>query len=272
MPFYTIQRTPRVPDIPSNVVTVEGSEPADSSTRNDGEADENEPPAYDSLVPSTPTLFQPQSIVIDHSLIFPSEPPATALYQLNHNLDTGNSVTIGRIDHTTTRAPGRSPRTRVRDRPIYEFSHKIFDSKSIEIKGKRSDGFFTVGMYQHDYIGDHDWRLVGASGGLLTCKPSKKRIFSKSNIAFKWIEEGGKVVALEHKRKDRPTIKNGKHPGAAGPDERQVLDILEPLEQKAVDLLVTAWCARVWHDTLEANKVQMTAKEGGRSSHDQDSI
>ena len=77
-------------------------------------------------------------------------------------------------------------------------------------------------------------------------------------------------MALEHKRKDRPKLKDGKDRGEVGPDERQVLKVLEPLEQKAVDLLVTAWCARVWHDTLEANKVQMTAKEGGTSSHDQD--
>ncbi|MCJ1333070.1 hypothetical protein MMC10_009764 [Thelotrema lepadinum] len=268
MPFYTIQRTPRAQEDSSNVVAIDGSEPVDSSAWNGEMEDDNELPAYDSLIPATSTLFQPQSIVIDHSLIFPAEPPANALYQLNHNLDSGNSVTIGRIDHTTTEAPGRSPRTRVRDRPIYTFSHEIFNHKRIIIDGKRRDGFSSSSMYKNDYVGGRGWSLVSNLGGLLTCTPTRKHLFSSPKVAFKWIDEGGKLVAVEDKQKDRPESKDAKNSGGAEPDARPVLTILEPLEQKAVDILVTAWCARVWHDTLEANKAQLTLREGGSSSRD----
>ena len=274
MPFYTIQRTPQAQPGPTTVVALGGTDTQPSDARNQETEEDNELPSYDSLVPGPAAPFQPQSIVIDHSLIFPAEPPSNALYQLNHDLDSGNNVAIGRIDHTTTETPGRSPRTRVRDRPIYTFAHRIFNDKIIEITGKRKDCFAHVLMTKATSISGTTWKLCSSTASwkeqgvaMLHCK-SASSLFGKSDTSFKWIDAGGKSIAIESKRVNRPNSKDGKGPSNATSDKRQMLNIMEPLEQKAVDLLITAWCARVWHDTLESNKVPLTPKEGAGSSYD----
>ena len=272
MPFYTVQKTPAAPiqqESSSQIIALQGSDPLGEENRHQEESsDSNELPSYDSLVPPPSTLFKPQSIVIDHSLIFPSEPPSEALYQLNHDLDSGNSVAIGRIDHVTSESSNGSPRVRIRDRPIYTFSHRIFNDKVIEILGKRKDGFSYLLMTKHSSFGSIVWKVCIANSAwkeqataMIQCKSSTLTL-GKSDLAFKWVDGAGKTVAVEYKQNRRSESRDGKSLPKNDPDQRHVLNISQQLEQKAVDVLVTAWCARVWHDALETNKAPLTPKEG----------
>lgn len=271
MPFYTIQPTP-APSISHALAAAprQPVEPDEPPSEDPPTVDENELPSYDSLIGNNSTFFRPQSIVIDRSLIFPSEPPSNALYQLNHDLDSGNTVTIGRIDHTTTETPGRAPRTRVRDRPIYTFSHRIFNDSFIELAGKRKDGFTFVLMVKKTSLRGPSWKVCSSTAStrqegpiMLRCKPVHAW-FSHSHLAFKWIDAGGKTIAIEGRDQRHPKNVRNKEESEYSPSTRQMLNILEPLEQKALDILVTAWCARVWHDALDARKAPLTPNEGTR--------
>ncbi|KAI4154080.1 MAG: hypothetical protein LQ340_001905 [Diploschistes diacapsis] len=275
MPFYTIQRTPVILAAQTrsrDLAVLEDSEPEDPVPVDEGQEGDTEPPAYDSVNPSNSSShFQAQSIVIDRSLIFPAEPPSTALYQLNHDLNSGHSVSIGRIDQTTSETAGGTPRTRIRDKPIYVFSHRIFNDKLIEITGRRKGAFSYVLMARASSLGGTRWKLQSTnsswenrSSPMLHCKPANS-MFGKTNLSFRWVDAGGKIVAVERKqaRLSRKDNRDFKERSNFTSDRRQVLNIVEPLEQRAVDLLVTAWCARVWHDTLETNKAPLTPKEGG---------
>ena len=271
MPSYTGQQTSRsasiaaesVATLDENYYSAEEGGTQVLSTR------QNEPQGYDSIVPTKPVLFRPQSIVIDRSLVFPAEPPSSALYQLNHDLDLGNSVTIERIDRTTTESPGRSPRTSTRDKEIYAFSHRIFNDRFIEVVGKRKACFSRILMTKSSALVHPGWTISAASSSwsergqaMLHCRrPSG--LFGISDLAFRWVDGTGKTIATESQQVPRAKSEDGKKGSPARPETRHVLNVLEPLEQKAVDLLVTAWCARVWHDTLKAHKVLLTPNEGG---------
>ena len=275
MPFYNIQRTPETSTLPAlaprlDLIALERDIVDVGEPYDEPRVNESDPPAYDVVIPSS-QLFQPQSIVIDRCLIFPAEPPSNALYQLNHDLDLGNSVALERIDHMTTEAPGRLPRIRVQDKPIYTFAHRIFNDKYIEITGKRKGCFAFVLMSRVTSLTGNVWKLSASDSSwkergsmMLHCKPEKS-LFGKPAVAFKWTDAGGKTVATESRPVRSLGSRNYDGEARAGPDARQVLKVLEPLEQKAIDMLVTAWCARVWHDNLQANKVLLTPNEGALS-------
>jgi hypothetical protein len=274
MPFYTVQRTPAPAESPALISAAyhhsEPFEPQDDPWPESGEQDvsqDNDPPPYDSPT-NTTSVFPPQSILLDRCLVFPSQPPSNALYQLNHDLGSGHSTTIGRIDHSITLSHGRTARTRIKDRVIYTFSHRLFNDTVIEVAGKRRDGFTFVLIVKSSSMRGSGWKVCASSAStrhqgamILHCKPVSTW-FNHSDTTFKWVDAGGKTIAVENKPNSRPKSSKDRKEEHTGFDINQSLDILEPLEQKALDLLVTSWCARVWHDNTQANKVPLTPHEG----------
>lgn len=208
-------------------------------------------PRYNSIL-NEGNIVQPRTIHIDGVLIFPSEPPANALYQLSRDLLAGTRISIQRIDHEIHTLSNRGPRARVKDRLLYTFSHRMFDDRFIEIVGKRKECFGEISMAKISSFRKHTWDVrpsitsrIGTGHSQIACKQTRKWLPSGNDKPQEWRDAKGLLIAIED------VLSLG--PGSEGilitnPSIR----IVEPLEQKLMDLLVTAWCARIWNQNLKS--------------------
>ncbi|PGH13465.1 hypothetical protein AJ80_06334 [Polytolypa hystricis UAMH7299] len=217
------------------------------------------PPSYEETIgivpptaaaPAAATRAQPapdlSSITIDGTLIYPTLPPATALYELSHDLDAGfNKVDISRLVPRTTDVTTTSMNPR--DKLIYEFKQVIF-STTVEITGRRRSAVSGT-LYLKPRIGllKQGWEVwhtpasstssqrVGGGGHpdalLFRLKGSWN---ARRPEPLRWEDASGSLVALE------TVWQRGED------NSRPRLQILSPLPDGMMDILVTAWCARIW--------------------------
>lgn len=204
------------------------------------------PPAYQDIekqsgstdLPPEPDL---SSISLDGTLIYPTTPPATSLYELTHEVNSGYSVVgILRL------VPSRQPRedgipVNPRDKLIYEFRQPPMTPDTVEIVGKRRSTLpGTVFLRLKNRVTGRGWEVEHSYGGrkilLYRTKPSWRL---EKRERLDWQDAGGNLVAEETWSGDE---------GA-----RPIMKILKELDEKMMDILVTSWCARLWLGNQKAN-------------------
>lgn len=197
------------------------------------------PPAYENIagqnanadLPPEPDL---SSISLDGTLIYPTVPPATSLYELTHEVDSGYSV-IGIL----RLVPSRHQRengipVNPRDKPIYDFKQPPMTPGTVEIVGKRRSTLSgTVFLRVKNGIKGRGWEVEHSYSGqkaiLYRTKPSWK---PEKRERLDWQDAEGNLVAEEILSQDK--------------ESRPIMKILKTLDEKMMDILVTAWCARLW--------------------------
>ena len=232
-------------------------EPNATDTRLDGL------PSYQSLSDGC-DIVQPRTLITSGVLIFPSEPPANALYQLSRDLIAGTRISISRIDHEIYTSPSNIPTTRVKDRLVYTFSHQIFDDSSIEIIGKRRGSFPLLLMRRIPRFHEERWFVSSpatakpSSNFVLRCTHINVSFPSKSN-PYRWYDAHDELVAIE----DLLSQNREPHRGSV---TNPPLRIIMPLDQKLMDVLVASWCARVWNHNLRGTGQIKSISKGKNAS------
>ncbi|KAK2793968.1 hypothetical protein FQN52_000300 [Onygenales sp. PD_12] len=192
-------------------------------------------PPLSSAANATPDL---SDITLDTTLIYPTTPPATALYELSHELDAGwSTIDISRLVPRTSSHQETTP-INPRDKNIYTFTQLPF-STTVEITGKRRStlpGTLHLKSTRHHLVktGWELWQTHRDEKSLLlkvkpTRSPEKQEVLS-------WEDGKGAQVAVE-------TVGRGGERRA----RLQVVDRrLVVGDDSMMDVLITAWCARIW--------------------------
>ena len=199
------------------------------------------PPAYEDIAGSTPGPALPphpdlSSISLDGTLIYPTLPPATCLYELTHELDSGYSVVgILRLVPSCQQRKDGAP-VNPRDKLIYEFQQPPMSPGTVEIVGKRRSTLpGRVFLRAKSGIKGRGWEVEHSHSGqkalLYRTRPSWK---PERRGRLEWEDRGGDLIAEETLSQEG--------------DEsfRPVLKTLKTLDEKMMDILVTSWCVRLW--------------------------
>ncbi|EFQ97501.1 hypothetical protein MGYG_00541 [Nannizzia gypsea CBS 118893] len=196
------------------------------------------PPSYreSAQTPAPPPLGRPElsPLTLDGNLIYPVAPPTTALYELTHELDAGyRKIGISRL------CPNRNTAQYgiIREKHIYDFSQPIFSS-SVEITGKRQSCLSAVLCLRMSRgIIKRGWelfrlRLNGQADDLVfRIRPTRS---PEKQETLQWEDADQSLVAVE-------TVCI---PGGA--NVRPVLHIVRDMDDRLIDALITAWCAKIW--------------------------
>ncbi|KAK2734267.1 hypothetical protein FQN57_001728 [Myotisia sp. PD_48] len=174
-------------------------------------------------------------ITIDGNLIYPVNPPATALYELSRNLDpTNRTIRVSRLSATSGSQQTSAP---TRDRHIYDFSQPPFSSK-IEIVGKRRSSLAGTLYFQTTRaLFKQGWELYRTRTGsqlketIFRVRPTRN---PEKQDKLQWEDAQHSLVAVETVCK--PEL----------PHSRPVLHIVQDLDDPMVDAMVVAWCAKIW--------------------------
>ncbi|KAK2763695.1 hypothetical protein FQN54_009311 [Arachnomyces sp. PD_36] len=195
------------------------------------------PPAYEDVAPNASTQLPPEpdlsSISLDGTLIYPTVPPATSLYELTHDITAGYSVVgIIRLVPTRQQRENGIP-ANPRDKPLYDFQQPPLTTDVVEMVGKRRSTLpGTVFLSTKNGIMGYGWEVEHSHGGqkvlLYRTKPSWK--YEKKG-RLEWQDADGEPVAEE-------TL--------GGESSLPALKIYKSLDEKMMDILVTSWCARLW--------------------------
>lgn len=198
------------------------------------------PPAYEDIrrqngsadVPPQPGL---SNISLDGTLIYPTIPPATSLYELTHQVDSGYSVVgILRLVPSRQQRENGTP-VNPQDKHIYDFQQPPMTPGTVEIVGKRRSTLpGTLFLRVKNGIKGRCWELEHVHSGqkvlLYRTKPSWKL---EKRERLDWQDAEGELVAEETLSSQRG-------------GSRPIMKILKTLDEKMTDILVTAWCARLW--------------------------
>ncbi|GBF63449.1 hypothetical protein TMEN_6074 [Trichophyton mentagrophytes] len=196
------------------------------------------PPSYgeSAQTPAPPPLGRPElsPLTLDGNLIYPVVPPTTALYELTHELDAGyRKIGISRL------CPNRNTAQHgnVREKHIYDFSQPIFSS-SVEITGKRKSCLSAaLCLRMSRGIIKRGWelfrlRLNGQTDDLIF--RIRPRHSPEKQETLQWEDANQSLVAIE-------TVCI---PG--GSNVRPVFHIVCDMDDRLIDALITAWCAKIW--------------------------
>ncbi|OAX80473.1 hypothetical protein ACJ72_05193 [Emergomyces africanus] len=186
-------------------------------------------------------------ITLDGTLIYPTTPPATSLYAVSHGLNLGHclSIEVSRLVPRRTRTGALSPNANPRDKVIYKCNRSLF-CDLVEIVGQRRSTL--AGMLhlkptrQLLKTGWVLWHVYGNTESMVfRVKPTRN---PERREVLEWQDGCGATVAIEtlaaypgddrlgHSRARRPRL--------------QVVSAT-PLDDMMMDVLVTAWCARIWN-------------------------
>lgn len=122
--------------------------------------------------------------------------------------------------------------------------------------GKRKSSFGHVWMRKSFAVGPSGWKVYErqqADGKLDLLLKIQGGLFSKRRTV-EWKDAQGATIAREAMQQTQ---------GGSGAREgyRPVLDIVTPLDEKMIDLVVTVWCTRIWQENRAANHEHRTFKE-----------
>ncbi|KAI9849695.1 MAG: hypothetical protein M1837_002821 [Sclerophora amabilis] len=159
----------------------------------------------------------PLSLTYDQDLIYPTHPPSTALYHIPSSLfSKGHRVMIERSVPASLRDDGS--KRKARDQELYEILASSALSNDCEIQGRRKECYRHASMTGR--FGMFGPAFSISVRGAVILKLSKRE----------WKDGNDRVVATEAKK---------------GPGNAEI-EIVEGLDEKMVDLLVAAWCAKIW--------------------------
>lgn len=184
-----------------------------------------------------------RNLIIDGALIYPAEPPATALYELTRPLD-GSGKVIGILMVTAKSSANRDD-----DRHLYDFKAWLDRHSILELVGMRRTTYRHV-MFSKGF---------GLTGRHWTVRSNEKTQTKVLLVArggrggVVWRDGDGKIVAYE-KKMVAPTA--SEHSSGFPSLELQC-----SMEKRVMDLLVTAWCARIWQAAAASNKAKRSFKD-----------
>jgi len=166
-----------------------------------------------------PPSPEPLSLTMDRDLIYPTHPPSTAMYHLPRTLTwSGDRVFLEKSVPAHRRENGKW--RKAYDQDLYEIRGQIF-SMSCEIIAKRANcyqGRVASMKKRRSLFGDM-WDIS-----------FKERVVLRYNKC-QWKDAAGAVVAIEEKN-----------------PMRRVVVIQEGIDSGMRDLIVAAWCAKVWRE------------------------
>jgi hypothetical protein len=206
-----------------------------------------ETPGFDSIASEVlnisdlqPTASIYLELVVYIKLIYPAAAGSVAQYRLGHALMSNASPTfdIFRLD-------GPSPEILApADIHIYQLHAQSKNAQtSVQLEGKSEASYQSATLRSHH---SKSWTVAINENGKI--KPLYKACVSRSSPTWtaEWKDSVGKTLAVETRLFDSET------------SWRPVLRIMEALDQRSMDLLVSAWCSRVW---LDSRPKRMTFKQ-----------
>lgn len=178
----------------------------------------------------SPTI---SNFILDDTLIRSAKQPELGAYRLTHALDCGFS-TIGISRLVPLGSHRQSTTSRTYERHLYDFSKPVF-SNDVEIVGKRRGALHgTVIFKPYHGLMRTGWEVLHETKDgrklILRTRPTR-RPARKSEL--QWEDGRRSLVAVETQMHSTP-------------DCRPRFHVVAPLDETMADILVTAWCARIW--------------------------
>ena len=177
---------------------------------------------------SVAALTVPLSLTMDDNLIYPTDPPSTALYHIPRRLTwTGDRVFLERSVPEKIRKNGTIIPTE--SQALYEIVMRPYSS-TLDLLAKRAScyGQGKAVMIKHSIFHESNWEVWF------------QRDLTVKNRKNKWTDPNGNLLATEEKvekPKDDMSYK-----------QRRVMVIEANIDQKMMNLLVACWTAKVWRE------------------------
>ncbi|MCJ1352490.1 MAG: hypothetical protein MMC33_002474 [Icmadophila ericetorum] len=177
---------------------------------------------------NTTLLTAPLSLTMDDDLIYPTEPPSTALYHIPRRLTwTGDRVFLERSVPEKIRKNGTVIPTE--SQALYEIIGRPYSS-TLELVAKRAScyGQGKAVMVKPSIFHESNWEVWF------------QKVLTLKNRKGKWTDPSGNLLATEEKAekpKDSMSYK-----------QRRVMVIEADVNQKMMNLLVACWTAKVWRE------------------------
>lgn len=203
-----------------------------------------DPPSYSAVVTSNPRTqihgSELPSFVLDGTLIFPSDPPSTAMYQLSGDplVATSHSYELRRLRYKlTSDGAVRQSRTDV----LYQIlpsrtPHYLYigGRTVVLLFGKAESRATYSEANMRPGLGSGKWKVPGH---FRTSTRALNRL--KGHCEVQWLDwNSGKLIALEK----RSNTLNGTGKAKSLPR----LEIKDDMEDRKRDLLVACWVAKLW--------------------------
>ena len=197
------------------------------------------------------------NLTIDGQLIYPTTPPATALYQISSTLNmTGTSISISRVGSQKPRKPSSNDNAPSElpdfdsDKTIYDIHRIPLKLGKLELIGKRRSTLPGSIRMERGLL---DWKMWHEQKG------SKTLLFrampdtvTKNGLGLRWKDAGGQILAVD------------RYDSVGDGPNRCVMAFEKRLEPAVQDVLVACWCAKVWaeamHPLYNGNSVKETRK------------
>ncbi|OJD15009.1 hypothetical protein AJ78_04694 [Emergomyces pasteurianus Ep9510] len=193
-----------------------------------------------------PPLPDLSDITLDGTLIYPTTPPATSLYAVSHDLDLGHrAIEVSRLVPRRTSSGALSPNANPRDKIIYKFSRPVVYDP-VEIVGQRRSTLpgilqlkSTRQLLKTGWVLWHVYRNTESM--IFRVKPTRN---PERQEVLEWQDGCGAIIAIETLATYPPDDDQLGRSRARRP-RLQVVSAT-PLDDMMMDVLVTAWCARIW--------------------------
>lgn len=178
-----------------------------------------------------------------------------ALYEIDNKIDgsyKGHVISLVRVDREIITENGND-RVKTRKKHIYDVTRSPFWPHEFRIDGMRKDS------YKKSYLRGNaaPGGGVGISGSdvpLLSARPPVSSLVRfKGSGTLQWRDEKGEVIAIETER--AWTEKEGE---PVREETKPKLELKLELDDKLLDFLMVAWCARNWKEARAATDESMT--------------
>jgi hypothetical protein len=217
--------------------------------------------AIDSINPPDPQediQTGPLSLSLSKQIIYPTLPPARALYHLSLSLEsTGHSIALSAS--IPSRINSEGTRLKARDRDLYIITRGI----GFSIRSQSRTAYPGVGRLlfeRHGFKGKW-WEL--SYGSDADGKGRRDVVLKKKD--GEWTDSKGAVVAEEEEEylmqnKDQTRGRSGEREESTS--KNRTLTIAEGVDESMRSLLVAVWCATVWYkQTYEEVNGGMTKED-----------
>ncbi|KAI9838553.1 MAG: hypothetical protein M1819_004862 [Sarea resinae] len=171
----------------------------------------------------------PLSLTLDRDLIYPSSPPSVALYHIPRLLSfRGDRVFLEKCVPAQLRENGT--KRRPYDQPLYEFQRDDITSGNCVVvsKAKTTFGGRVGQMKRRGIFGN--WEL------------SYKNRLTLKFKSGKWRDSEGEDIAVE--------------------ESCTTLVVKEGINEDMRDLVVAAWCAKIWRAEVKKDDLALTLTRG----------
>jgi len=164
------------------------------------------------------------------------------------------NITVNRLYHRVTDSGIRETAL-----PVYKFRRFLFKYR-IQPLIESAKCFNWIHGEKHLRLSGAGWKFIGEVAVKGDYRYVEKQLFSvgKKGEYFEWINAAGEVVAHESVPRNSEVRKEESMKGsgtdlAFAPSDiheepsRATLKIVKPLGKDELDLLITAWCVKIWN-------------------------